>query len=188
MKKNIWENVYYRLNDPVEIKLAVLYVIFYADIPVSDVELKHCMLEATSVDFLDLCDIIQKLQEENHIKTVWRDEMEKYVLTVSGEDMISMFENKLLTSVRNSIKNSVEQYYKNELSRKSLRCDIIPIGDQLFRVELELKEGKNSLLALSVFAGNKQKALSMCRAFRHDPYGVYEKITNLLNEPEEESF
>ena len=90
MKKNIWENVYYRLKDPVEIKLAVLYVLFYADIPVSDVELKHCMLEATSVDFLSLCDVIQMLLEENHMKQVWRDEMDKYVLTSSGEDMVSI--------------------------------------------------------------------------------------------------
>ena len=29
MKKNIWDNVYYRLKDPVEIKLAVLYTIRY---------------------------------------------------------------------------------------------------------------------------------------------------------------
>ncbi len=186
MKKNIWENVYYRLNDPVEIKLAVLYVIYYADIPVSDVELKHCMLEATSVDFLDLCDIIQQLLADNHIKTVWRDETEKYVLTGSGEDMVTMFENKLLASVKNSIKNSVEQYYKNEITRKSLRCDVVPVGDQLFQVDLELKEGKRSLLALSLFAGNKNKALSMCRAFRKDPYGLYEKITELLKEPEDD--
>ena len=186
MKKNIWENVYYRLKDPVEIKLAVLYVIFYADIPVSDVELKHCMLEATSVDFLDLCDIIGQLLSENHMKTVWRDEMDKYVLTPSGEDMISMFENKLLPSVKNSLKHSVDQYYKNETSRKSLRCDVVPITDQLFQVELELKEGKTSLLALSLFAGNKNKALSMCRGFRHNPYEAYEKITALLTEFDEE--
>ena len=186
MKKDIWENVYYRLKDPVEIKLAVLFVIFYADIPVSDVELKHCMLEATSVDFLDLCDVIEKLAAENYIKTVWRDETDKYVLTPSGEDMISMFENKLLPSVKNSLKHSVDQYYKNETSRKSLRCDVIPLTDQLFAAELELKEGKNSLLAISVFAGSKDKALAMCRSFRKDPYAFYEKITKLLTEASEE--
>ena len=37
MKKNIWENVYYRLNDPAEIQLAILYAIRYADLPVSDI-------------------------------------------------------------------------------------------------------------------------------------------------------
>lgn len=185
MKKNIWENVYYRLKDPVEIKLAVLFIIFYADIPVSDVELKHCMLEATSVDFLDLCNVIEQLSAENYIKTVWRDEMDKYVLTPSGEDMISVFENKLLSSVKSSLKHSVDQYYRNETSRKSLRCDIQPVGDNLFNVELELKEGKSSLLALSIFAGSKKHALAMCRRFREEPYEVYQKITALL-EPEKE--
>ncbi len=182
MKKNIWENVYYRLKDIAEIKLAVLYVIFYADIPVSDVELKHCMLEATSVDFLELCNVIEQLQKENHIKTVWRDEIEKYDLTPSGADMISIFENKLLPSVKNNIRHSVDQYYKNESTRKSLRCDVIPAGDNTFRTELELKEGKISLLTLSLYAGSKDKALSMCRAFRHDPYGFFEKFSALLSE------
>ncbi len=186
MKKNIWENVYYRLKDPTEIKLAILYVIFYADIPVRDVELKHCMLEATSVDFLDLCDILAQLTEENHIKTVWRDETDKYVLTSSGEDMISMFENKLLPSVKNSLKNSVDQYYKNESTRKSLRCDVVPLSDQLFQAELELKEGKTPLLAMSVLAGSKNQALSICRGFRRDPYGFYKKITELLSQADEE--
>ncbi|MBE7036260.1 MAG: DUF4364 family protein [Ruminococcaceae bacterium] len=184
MKKNIWENVYYRLKDPVEIKLAILYVLFYADIPVSDVELKHCMLEGTSVDFLELCNIIEELKNENHMKTVWRDEMDKYVLTSSGEDMITMFENKLLASVKNSLKDAIDQYYKNETSRKAIRCDVQPVGDGMFCAELELKEGKNSLLAISLFAGSKKRALSMCRKFREDPYGFYEKISALLESEE----
>ncbi|MBR6729687.1 MAG: DUF4364 family protein [Clostridia bacterium] len=187
MKKNIWENVYYRLKDPVEIKLAVLYVLFYADIPVSDVELKHCMLEATSVDFLSLCDVIQMLLEENHMKQVWRDEMDKYVLTSSGEDMVSMFENKLLASVKSSLKHSVDQYYKNESSRKSIRCDLVPVHDNSFQVNLELKEGKHELVTLSLFAGNKERALSMCRRFRENPYGFYEMISDFLTENREES-
>ncbi|MBR5236273.1 MAG: DUF4364 family protein [Clostridia bacterium] len=185
MKKNIWENVYYRLNDPVEIKLAILFTLSYVAIPMSDVELKHCMLEATSVDFLDLCDVLEKLMEENHIKTVWRDEMDKFVLTQSGEDMIAMFENKLLSSVKSSLKHSVDKYYRNETSRKSIRCDLQPIAENQFNVELELKEGKNSLLVMSVFAGSKKHALAMCRRFREDPYAVYQKLTEMLTKEEE---
>lgn len=188
MKKNIWENVYYRLKDPVEIKLAVLYVLFYADIPVSDVELKHCMLEGTSVDFLLLCDVIEQLLTENHIKTVWRDEMDKYVLTPSGEDMISMFENKLLASVKSSLKDSVDLYYKNESSRKSIRCDLVPLTENSFQVNLELKEGKHSLFTLALFAGSKERALVMCRRFRENPYGFYEAISGyLVSETNEET-
>ncbi|MBE7048123.1 MAG: DUF4364 family protein [Ruminococcaceae bacterium] len=180
MEKNIWENVYYRLNDPVEIKLAVLYTLSYADIPVSDVELKHCMIEATRVDFMELCNVLEQLLGENHIKTVWRDEMDKYVLTPSGEDMISMFANKLLPSVKKGLKQSVDQYYRNERSRKSLRCDVQPLGDNLYNVELELREGKKILLSLELFAGSKQHGLLMCRRFREDPYGFYENIIGLL--------
>lgn len=185
MKKNIWENVYYRLTDPVEIKLAILYTLSYAHIPMSDVELKHCMLEGTSVDFLELCNVLIQVQEENYIKTVFRDEMDKLALTPSGEDAISMFEDKLLPSVKENLKNAVDKFYQNEESRKSIRCDLIPMAGNQFSVDLEYKEGKNTLLALSLFAGNKQRALSMCRAFRKSPYDFYEKISALFEETEE---
>ncbi|MBE7034650.1 MAG: DUF4364 family protein [Ruminococcaceae bacterium] len=180
MKKNIWENVYYRLNDPIEIKLAILFTLSYADIPMSDVELKHCMLEGSSVDFMDLCDAIESLLAENHMKTVWRDELDKFILTASGTDMIDMFENKLLASVKNNLKHAVDKFYRNEASRKALRCDVVPLSENQFSVAFELKEGKNSVLTLSLYAGDKNKALAMCRNFRRDPYGFYQKTVELL--------
>ena len=187
MKKNIWENVYYRLKDPVEIKLAVLFTISYAEMPVSDVELKHCMLEGTSVDFLDLCDVIEALKADNHIKTVWRDEMDKFVLTPSGEDMIAMFEDKLLSSVKSSLKHAIDDFYKKEADRKSIRCDVISQDGKTFEANLELREGKRNLFTLSILAGSKERALSMCRRFRQNPYEIYERASQLLTEQNNEN-
>ena len=114
MKKNILENVYYRLNDPAEIRLAILYSIRYSEIPISDIELKHFMLQATSVDFIDLCSMITLALDDNHMKTVWRDEMDKYELTQSGEELIDMFEDKIMVSVRSSLRNTIDEYFRRE--------------------------------------------------------------------------
>lgn len=181
MKKNIWDNVYYRLNDPAEIQLAILYAIRYADIPISDIELKHFMLQATSVDFIDLCSNITKTIDDNHIKTVWRDEIEKYVLTQTGSELLQMFEDKIMSSVRESLRNSIDEYFVREQEKARLRCDITPTGRDSYHFEVELKEGKIELLTMSIFAGGREKAMDMRRHFKTDPMGLYAQILKLLS-------
>lgn len=186
MKKNIWDNVYYRLNDPAEIQLAILYAVRYADLPVSDIELKHFMLQATSVDFIDLCSIITKTLEDNHMKTVWRDETDKYVLTQSGTELLEMFEDKIMSSVRESLRNTIDEYFVREQEKARVRCDVVPAGKDSYCMEVELKEGKMELLTMSVFAGGREKAVSMCRHFKSDPLGLYTQLLELLTPTKEE--
>lgn len=186
MKKNIWENVYYRLNDPAEIQLAILYAIRYADLPVSDIELKHFMLQATSVDFIDLCSIITKTLDDNHMKTVWRDEMEKYMLTPTGAELLEMFEDKIMSSVRTSLRNTIDEYYVREQEKARVRCDITPAGRDTYHLDIELKEGKMELLTMSLFAGSRETAMSMRRHFKADPLGAYAKLLELLTPTEEQ--
>lgn len=186
MKKNIWDNVYYRLNDPAEIQLAILYAVRYADLPVSDIELKHFMLQATSVDFIDLCSIITKTLEDNHMKTVWRDETDKYVLTQSGTELLEIFEDKIMSSVRESLRNTIDEYFVREQEKARVRCDVVPAGKDSYCMEVELKEGKMELLTMSVFAGGREKAVSMCRHFKNDPLGLYTQLLELLTPTREE--
>ncbi len=180
MKKNIWENVYYRLNDPAEIQLAILYALRYADMPVSDIELKHFMLQATSVDFIDLCSMITKTLDDNHMKTVWRDETEKYVLSQTGAELLDMFENKIMSSVRTSLRNTIDEYFVREQEKARVRCDITPAGRDVYNLDIELKEGKMDLLTMSLFAGSREAAMDMRRHFKTDPLGLYAQILQLM--------
>ena len=140
MKKNIWDNVYYRLNDETEIKLSVLFCIRYADIPITDIEVKHFMLSATSVDFMDLCSAIDKMFSDNYIKRVWRGEVEKYDLTEQGAELLDMFEDKIMASVRASIKNTIDEYFRREQEKAQYRCEIVPVGKDAYNMKKEFKK------------------------------------------------
>ena len=181
MKKNIWDNVYYRLNDETEIKLSVLFCIRYADIPITDIEVKHFMLSATSVDFMDLCSAIDKMFSDNYIKRVWRGEVEKYDLTEQGAELLDMFEDKIMASVRASIKNTIDEYFRREQEKAQYRCEIVPVGKDAYNVDIELKEGKNTLITMSIFVGSREKAIALRRGFKNDPAGVYSGIISLLS-------
>lgn len=185
MKKNIWDNVYYRLNDEAEIKLSLLFCVQYASIPITDIEIKHFMLTATSVDFMDLCNAIDAVFAENYMKKVWRDEVEKYDLTPQGQELLGMFEDKIMASVRKNLKNTIDEYFRREQEKAQYRCEIVPMGKERYAVDIELKEGKDTLLAMSVFAGSRETAIALRRGFKNDPMGVYSKIVSMLTNAEE---
>lgn len=182
MSKPDFSNVYYRMNDKGEIKLSILFCLRYAETPLSDSDLKHLMLSATSVDFLDLCGIIDELSPDNYIKKVWRDEEEKYILTDKGTETIDVFDDKIMASVRASIKKTVDEYLNREGPKTQVRCVVVPADFNMYNVDVEITEGKNTLLSMTVFTGNKEKAARYAKGFRKNPMEFYTKVIEALAE------
>ena len=184
------DNVYYRLNDPGEIRLCILFCIRYAGEPLSDADIKHIMLTATSVEFIDLCDAIDKLLPENYTKNVWRDEVEKLDLTQQGIEMIDIFDDKIMASVRASLKVTIDEYLKREGPKTQIKCIVTPAERDLYNVEVEIIEGKTTLLKMTVFTGNKEKAARYAKGFRKNPMEFYtnviESLAHLAQEAEKE--
>lgn len=184
--KNIWDNVYYRLNDPTEIQLAILYVMRYVGRPVSDIELKHFMLSATSVEFLDLLEQLGELEKQNHVKIVLRDELEHYDFTASGAEMIDIFEDKIMVSVRESIKTCVDEYYHRKAIEEQIKAKLVPVDYHTYMLQMCIKEGKNVILDMSIFAGDRERAIELKKKFEADPIGFYSKVNELLEQNQSE--
>lgn len=174
------DKVYYRLNDPGEIRLCILFCLRYAGEPLSDGDIKHLMLSATSIDFIDLCDAMEKLAPENYTKIVWRDEIEKYDLTQQGIETIDVFDDKIMASVRASLKSAIDEYLKREGPKTQIKCVVTPAERDLYNVEVELTEGKTSLLSMTVFTGSKEKAARYAKGFRKNPMAFYESVIDAL--------
>ncbi len=182
MKKNIWSNVYYRLNDPVMIRFAILYTMKYVEFPISSMDLKHVMLDATRVDYFDLCETIDVLKKENHIKEVIRDGINKFDMTDSGRETIEMFEKDVLYSVRRSIRQSADKFFKEEFEKNSVKSSLTPNDADTFYLDIDLNEGKSKLLSMSVFAGSRENAEEMREKFSANPTGFFQYILKYLQE------
>ncbi|MBO5733330.1 MAG: DUF4364 family protein [Clostridia bacterium] len=186
-----FDNIYYRLNDPGEIRLCILLCIRYAGEPLSDGDIKHIMLSSTSVEFIDLCDALDKLLPENYTKNVWRDEVEKLDLTQQGIEMIDVFDDKITASVRASIKRTIDEYLNREGPKTQVKCIVTPAERNLYNVEVEITEGKTTLLSMTVFTGNKEKAARYAKGFRKNPMELYTKVieslANLADDAEKEN-
>lgn len=181
------DNVFYRLKDTGEIKLCVLFCLRYAGEPLSDSDLKHLMLSATSVDFLELCGIIDTLIPDNYIKKVWRSETEMYVLTEQGQNTIDEFDNKIMASVRASLKSTIDKHLNREGPKAQIKCVVTPAERDLYNVDVEITEGKSTLLKMTVFTGSKEKSASYARGFRKNPMAFYTGVINTLSQLAEDA-
>ena len=185
MKKDILENVYYRLKDEHEVKLSILYSIKYAGAPVSDTEIKHFMLDATSVSFVDLCINLTSLLDGGYLKSVWRDEIEKYDLTEQGTELIEMFSDKIMVTVRESLRKSIDEYLGRDADGISVLAVISPASGENFNVNLEIKNQKDTLLSLSVFAGERKKAIAMRKHFEKNATDIFAQVLEIAKPTEE---
>lgn len=174
-------NVYYRLNDTGEIKLCILLCIRYAQEPLSDADLKNIMLEATNVDFMELCGIIESLIPENYIKKVWRDEVEKYDLTPQGVETIDFFDDKITASVRASLKSEIDKSLNRKGQKQEVKCVITPAEGDLYNVEVKITEGKITLLSMVIFTGSKEKTARFAKGFRNKPMEFYKDLIDSLS-------
>lgn len=174
-------NVYYRLNDTGEIKLCILLCIRYAQEPLSDTDLKNIMLKASNVDFMELCGIIESLIPENYIKKVWRDEVEKYDLTPQGKETIDFFDDKIIASVRASLKSEIDTHFNRKGQKQEIKCVITPAEGDLYNVEIKITEGKITLLSMVIFTGSKEKTARFAKGFRSKPMEFYKDLIDSLS-------
>lgn len=174
-------NVYYRLKDPAEIKLCVLLCLRYAGEPLSDIDLKNIIITAANIDFMDYCAAFDKLIPENYIKTVWREETEKYILTKQGEETIDFFDDKITASVRAAIKSETDKYLKRDGQTQEVKCVITPVENDLYNLDIKITEGKITLLSMTLFTGSKEKTARFAKAFRNKPMDFYTDLMSSLS-------
>ena len=182
MKKNIWSNVYYRLKDPVMIRLAVLYSLEYIDIPICLMDLKHVMLDSTSVDYIELCEMIENLKKEDYIRVVERDETNKYIITDKGRELLSMFKRDLLPSVRKNIRKSADEYFHNEFTKSQFKCEISLGNENAYYLDVQINDKKMKMLSMSIFAGSRENAVKMREKFNAAPMELFKEILCYLKE------
>ena len=156
-------------------------VIKYADFPISSMDLKHVMLDATHVDYFDLCGMIENVKDENYVKVVVRDEINKLDLTTSGRELLEMFEKDLLACVRMSLRNSADKFFEEEFEKTQVRSTITPNDAETFYLDVELKDGKSKLMSMSLFAGSRENAAKMRDNFTDNPTGLYQAVVEFLS-------
>ena len=178
---------YYKITDPFEIRVAVLYTLYKAERALTAYEISHILLGSAKIDFFDIHDALSFLTEAKEIYQFQSMENKTlYALTETGEAAAQDFSRQVPLEVQEYIDDCICELFEEQKKQSALVAHSVPVSFDEFAAHMELKDGKISLLSMTVYAKDEELANKMCKAFRKNSAKIYDMLISLLTAGEAE--
>lgn len=172
---------FYKITDPFEIRVTVLYTLSKAQRALTAYEISHIILGSAQIEFFDIHDALSFLTEAKEIFP-FRSMEDKtlYSLTESGTAAAKSFAPQVPLEVQEYIDDCIAALFDEQKKRNALVAQSIPVSFDDFAAHLELKDDTLSLLSMTVYAKDEDLAKKMCKNFRNNTAKIYDTLISLL--------
>lgn len=164
------------IQDELDLKLLVLYIMARTASPVTFLQLLESALCDEGVDYFSLTQAVEHMVETGQLSR----EGDRYAITEKGRRNSSICESSLPYSVRMHCDENLQKLNEALRQEALLKAEVSDNGDGTCSLELLLNDVGTPLLHLSLLVPNREQARMMAQRFRADPSGFYHKITTLL--------
>ncbi len=161
-------------------KLMNLYMLKQANFPLTNAQLTDFFLEHEYTTYFTLQETLNELLEAGLIKTHANHNSTRYEITREGAETLEFFGK----NISQAIIADMDQYLKD--NRIRIRSDAGVLADyykstsQDFVVHLEIREGKMTLLDLSLSVPAREQAEAMCAQWQEKSPEVYSYLMKTL--------
>ena len=151
------------MSEPLTLyKLMILYMLKQVKFPLSNAQISEFFLDKEYTTYFTLQQALSELSESHLVKMESTRNSSRYEITSEGEETLSYFGKK----ISSAIVDDIDAYLKENKVR--LRDEVGLISDyyrstaQDYVVHCAIREGKTSLLDLSISVPDKEQAEHMC--------------------------
>lgn len=162
------------LSEPMTLyKLMNLYMLKQVNFPLTNSQLSDFFLEHEYTTYFTLQQALNELLEAGLIRKESNRNTSRYEITKEGEDTLSFFGKKISPAI---IKD-IDQYLKD--NRFRMRNEVGVVADyykstnQDYIVHCEVREGKYTLIDLSLSVPDQPQAESMCSRWESKSQEIY---------------
>ncbi len=168
--------------DDVQIRLIILYALKSFKISMTVENLQEVLVYSEILDYFTLMDFIFDMKSMGLIKTVLIEGIMCYDITDKGEELTSLFNDKIPLSVREHILDSGETALKNINREHEIIAKAVPVDVRKFLAKCGIYEMGMPLLELNIFAGSRKNAEEIVNRFKKDAAGLYKIILEKIVE------
>ena len=169
------------MSEPLTLyKLMILYLLKQVKFPLSNAQISDFFLGKEYTTYFTLQQALSELGESHLVKMETTRNSSRYEITSEGEETLSYFGKKISPAIIEDI----DAYLKENKVR--LRDEVGLISDyyrstaQDYIVHCAIREGKTSLLELSISVPDKEQAEHMCNRWNKENQQIYQNIMKLL--------
>jgi len=168
------------INDIAENKLSILYFVKCLGIPLTNPQITQYFVENNYINYFVLQQNLIELVAGQLLDSVIVGNMEFFVLTPKGDEVLSFFGQRIAPYIRNSI----EAY--SELNREKLKkdsqliSDYKRISDNEYEVTCKVREKNLILLELKLNVPSSKQAKIICENWKLRAPEVFKAIMDHL--------
>lgn len=174
------------IDDSVLIQFIILFTLDNVDRPVAYDDLLNLVLNNCNINYNDFQIALDNLAKTEHIQTFLEgDHKQIYAITQKGSNAGGFFKSQIPIYIREPIKDSIKELFRNERLKNSIRGGITPVRKNEYTAECSLYDDDNTqLMSISVYAGTREQAEKIAEHFKAHSDAVYAKIMEAMM-PEE---
>ena len=172
------------INDPqVLYKLMVLYMLRQASLPLSNEQISEFFLTKEYTNYLSLQQVIGELYDAHLIKSSSVRSQTRCEITKEGEEALGYFGKDIPDPVKEDIHHFISENNMRLRNEMGITADYQKLPQSTeFEVTCEIREGKGTLMKLSLAVPDEEQAQAIEARFRAKAEKIYNSILTLLTE------
>lgn len=169
------------IQDDLDLKLLVLYIMDRAAGPITFIQLFELALCDAGVDYFSLTQAVDHMVATGQLTR----EAERCVITDKGRRNSQICESSLPLSVRQHCDRNLIQVNEALRREAQVRTRIMDGNNGTVNLCLTLEDDTSPLFQLTLFSPTRAQAEQWERTFQADPYALYLNLIKLLEDRHE---
>ena len=165
------------IQDDLDLKLLVLYIMDRAAGPITFLQLFELALCDAGVDYFSLSQAVDHMVSTGQLE----QEGERYHITDKGRRNSQICESSLPRSVRRHCDDNLIQVNAALRRESQVRARIMDREDGTATLCLSLEDDSSPLLHLALLSPGREQAERWAEAFQSDPSALYMNVIKLLD-------
>lgn len=167
-------------------KLYILYILQRIELPLTNAQITHILLENDLLDYFSLQQYFHELTESGLIASSFKEGLPYFVIADKGKTALSYFQSRIPSSITQNLDHYLSD--KKDLLRKeqeiSVSMEQNPTGD--YQVHLQISDNENPYIRIDLKVPTARTARRICDNWKASSSDIYSNVIEALIQPGKE--
>ena len=161
-------------------KLIVLYMLKKVNFPLTNAQISDFILGQEYTSYFHLQEVLSEMVESGLIRTESVRNATYYRMTDSGRQTLEFFGKEISPEIRGEIDSYLSNHSYEMRNESSVLADYYRTSGQDFAVHCMVKEGKTTLIELTLTVPTEGMAQTLCENWKSKSQETYAAVMKLL--------
>ncbi len=161
-------------------KLIILYMLKKVTFPLTNGQLAEFLIGYNYTTYFHLQEVLSDMRSSGLLTDETHMHVTYYEIAEKGEEMLRFFENEISPQTRQEITDFLKEHAFEMRSESTTIADYTRDGENNYQVICTAKEGKSTLLKLSISVPTETAAQTLAENWKKKSPEVYAAIMKIL--------